>query len=364
MPAAAGRRARRPPRRDRSSGPATSATPPSSSTAPGGSVPRPASAAAGPAPTWTTASGTPPATCSTLGPRGRSSPASGVRTSNRAPRAGWPTTRCPRAACRTSRTAASASPPPRRSRETFTPVSNRPLVCPDYSATQPAFDPVAGRVGLPRRGRDRPVVVRRARRSPLPALPHPGQAVDDPDDPPQRGRHRHLRRQPRAHPRRRRAGEPGHGQARQVALPDHLARRLRRLPLPHDLAPLDVPPPGLAGHARARRSSTGRTPGSAVPAAPTTSRRPTPTPTGSSSTAGSARAPTCRATRAIRAPRTTRTSASARCTPPGCAGPRTAPAVSAFVQGLEPVAAPPPTETPEPTPAPTPSRLRRPRRRP
>lgn len=36
--------------------------------------------------------------------------------------------------------------------ETFTPVSNRPLVCPDYSATQPAFDPVAGRVGLPRRG--------------------------------------------------------------------------------------------------------------------------------------------------------------------------------------------------------------------
>ena len=36
--------------------------------------------------------------------------------------------------------------------ETFTPVSNRPLVCPDYSTTQPAFDPVAGRVGLPWRG--------------------------------------------------------------------------------------------------------------------------------------------------------------------------------------------------------------------
>lgn len=35
---------------------------------------------------------------------------------------------------------------------TFTPVSNRPLVCPDYSATQPAFDPVGGRIGLPRRG--------------------------------------------------------------------------------------------------------------------------------------------------------------------------------------------------------------------
>lgn len=35
---------------------------------------------------------------------------------------------------------------------TFTPVSNRPLVCPDYSTTQPAFDPVGGRVGLPRRG--------------------------------------------------------------------------------------------------------------------------------------------------------------------------------------------------------------------
>lgn len=35
----------------------------------------------------------------------------------------------------------------------FTPVSNRPLVCPDYSVgTQPAFDPVSGRVGLPRRG--------------------------------------------------------------------------------------------------------------------------------------------------------------------------------------------------------------------
>ncbi|MEO5666353.1 MAG: family 43 glycosylhydrolase [Nocardioides sp.] len=36
--------------------------------------------------------------------------------------------------------------------DTFTPVSNRPLVCPDYSTTQPAFDPVGGRVGLPRRG--------------------------------------------------------------------------------------------------------------------------------------------------------------------------------------------------------------------
>ena len=36
--------------------------------------------------------------------------------------------------------------------DTFTPVSNRPLVCPDYSRTQPAFDPVPGRVGLPRRG--------------------------------------------------------------------------------------------------------------------------------------------------------------------------------------------------------------------
>jgi arabinan endo-1,5-alpha-L-arabinosidase len=34
----------------------------------------------------------------------------------------------------------------------FAPVSNRPLVCPDYSTTQPAFDPVPGRVGLPRRG--------------------------------------------------------------------------------------------------------------------------------------------------------------------------------------------------------------------
>lgn len=36
--------------------------------------------------------------------------------------------------------------------ETFTPVSDRPLVCPDYSATEPASDPVGGRVGLPRRG--------------------------------------------------------------------------------------------------------------------------------------------------------------------------------------------------------------------
>ncbi|EON22421.1 glycoside hydrolase family protein [Nocardioides sp. CF8] len=36
--------------------------------------------------------------------------------------------------------------------ETFTPVSDRPLVCPDYSATEPASDPVGGRAGLPRRG--------------------------------------------------------------------------------------------------------------------------------------------------------------------------------------------------------------------
>ncbi len=34
----------------------------------------------------------------------------------------------------------------------FVPVSNRPLVCPDYSTTQPAFDSVPGRVGLPKRG--------------------------------------------------------------------------------------------------------------------------------------------------------------------------------------------------------------------
>lgn len=34
----------------------------------------------------------------------------------------------------------------------FVPVSDRPLVCPDYSTTTPANDPVPGRVGLPRRG--------------------------------------------------------------------------------------------------------------------------------------------------------------------------------------------------------------------
>jgi arabinan endo-1,5-alpha-L-arabinosidase len=35
---------------------------------------------------------------------------------------------------------------------TFTVLGNKPLVCPDYSATIPAFDQVPGRVGLPRRG--------------------------------------------------------------------------------------------------------------------------------------------------------------------------------------------------------------------
>ena len=35
---------------------------------------------------------------------------------------------------------------------TFTVLGNKPLVCPDYSTTIPAFDPVPGRVGLPRRG--------------------------------------------------------------------------------------------------------------------------------------------------------------------------------------------------------------------
>ena len=35
---------------------------------------------------------------------------------------------------------------------TFTVLGNKPLVCPDYSTTTPAFDPVPGRVGLPRRG--------------------------------------------------------------------------------------------------------------------------------------------------------------------------------------------------------------------
>jgi len=36
--------------------------------------------------------------------------------------------------------------------DTFVPVSDRPLVCPAYSATTPANDTVPGRVGLPRRG--------------------------------------------------------------------------------------------------------------------------------------------------------------------------------------------------------------------
>ncbi len=36
--------------------------------------------------------------------------------------------------------------------EKFTPVSDRPLVCPDYATTTPANDTLPGRVGLPRRG--------------------------------------------------------------------------------------------------------------------------------------------------------------------------------------------------------------------
>ncbi len=73
---------------------------------------------------------------------------------------------------------------------TFTVLGNKPLVCPDYATTTPAFDQLPGRVGLPAPRRHRPLVVRRSRRPPLPALPHAGHALDDPADPAQRRRHR------------------------------------------------------------------------------------------------------------------------------------------------------------------------------
>ena len=133
--------------------------------------------------------------------RGRSTPACGDPRSSRAPTAGvayytMPSRGLPHEQDRCIGVATAPT-----WTYTFTPVSNRPLVCPDYSTTQPAFDPVAGRVGLPRRGVIDPSSFIARRRPPLPALPHAGQALDDPDDPPQRRRHRHLRPQPRADPR-------------------------------------------------------------------------------------------------------------------------------------------------------------------
>ena len=159
-----------------------------------------------------------------------------------------------------------------------------------------------------------------------------------------------LRPQPRADPRRGVLENPVMVTARRVALPDHLARRLRRLPLPHDLAPLEVPPPGLAGHPRPRAAQPAEhrrlRPGRRRLRArrPTTARQPDVLPRLGLQGHQPALLPALPGRT-----RTTRTSASARCTPSGWPWTQGRP-VDLRVRAGAGAAAP--TETPTPTPTP------------
>ena len=87
-------------------------------------------------------------------------------------------------------------------------------------------------------GRHRPVAVPEPEGQAVPALPHAGHALHDPDGAPG-GQWRHRARlpeEPRAGPQRRHRGEPGAGPARRTVRAVGVRGLVRPLPLPHAVA--------------------------------------------------------------------------------------------------------------------------------